>query len=209
MIMSSRLNPHEILQLVLFIVLLNLLNLFRILELILTQLLLEEMLQRQTELHVLTWNRNSQLWLALPLLGLLEVHALTLKQTVNFLRNELDPHLVIHSLLDKITKHNLIFTLIHPFFLDRLQHQIVLSHVFTLTDLTLPLLHQTWRLLVIFDKSSLLLLLKHRRLNEFLPPLLKTPNQNTLRSNRPQLLVEVTHIVDILGMTDIDLMRLP
>ena len=75
-----------------------------------------------------------------------------------------------------------------------------------LIDPTLFFLQHALGLLDIFDERGFFFLQKNGRLHKLLSFFLKIPYQNTLGSCRPKFVVVVQDIVDVFGVTDIDLM---
>jgi hypothetical protein len=163
--MSSRLNSHEELKLVLLVVLLDLFDLARVLKLILSELFLEEVANRKPQLCVLRRHIDSQFRLAFSLFGFLEVHGFRLEETVQFLRHELGSQLVFNGLLDETTEGHFAFS-----FLDGFQHQILIMPNPTLILVLSLLLLEEW---------GLLLLGIDRRLDELSLLRSEIPHENT------------------------------
>jgi len=69
-------------------------------------------------------------------------------------------------------------------------------------------LQKTVGLLRISDKRSLLFLGENRGLNELLPLLLEVPDKDAFGAYSPQFAIFVADIIDVFGVTDIDLMWL-
>lgn len=92
-------------------------------------------------------------------------------------------------------------------FLYGLQHQIlVIEDVVALVYPTLSLLHYALRLIVFYE-SCLLFFGENGGLHVFLSLVFETPHQNPFRPHSPELFLVVIHVVDVLGVTDVDLVR--
>lgn len=212
MVVGQGLNADEVLQLVSFVVLLYLFDLSCVLELARLQLFLEEVLKRKAEGDIEGGWIRCELRLSLSLFGLLEGHAFLLEVAQQFLGDELSSGLVLKSLLDEITEDDLILVLrqLQWLFFDGRSHLIALDVDIAelLIDPALLLLQHALRLLHTLYIRRLLLLQKHRRLDKLLALVREIPNKDALRACGPQSIIVEEHIVDVLGVADVDLVRL-